>query len=136
LTRITFPEDDGPQFELLPEGLYGARIWAVEQKIGLHSGEPYMAFDFKIDDSPRHLFDNFSLQSQSLWRLKRLFQLLGLPSEGTIEVDWNEDVVGKRVQLVVEHKERKGKMRETVTEYRSLKGGGGAPDDDFGEVPF
>jgi hypothetical protein len=132
-TRITFPEDDGPQFELLAEGVYGAKIWAVQQKQGRESGEPYMAFDFKIDDSPRHLFDNFSLQSKALWRLRRLFEILKLPCEGTIDIDWDEDVVGMHVDLVVEHKEKAGKMREVITEYRASTGG--SPDD-FGNVPF
>lgn len=138
-TRITFPAgDDGPEFELLPEGVYAAKIWAVQQKMGRTSGEPYMAFDYKIDDSPRHLWDNFSLQEQALWRLKRLFGILGLACEGTVDVDWDEELVGQRVEIVVEHKKREDKMREVITEYRSLEGGSGGGEglDEFGEVPF
>lgn len=133
MTRITFPEDDGPQFELLPEGIYQAQIWAIDERLGEKSQQPYMAFDFRIDESPRHLFDNFSLQPQALWRLKRLFEILGLPSKGTLDIDWDHEVVGLRVQLVVEHKESRGKMRESIVEYRNPEQSG---LDEFGEVPF
>lgn len=133
MTRITFPEDDGPQFELLPEGIYRAQIWAIDERLGEQSQQPYMAFDFRIEQSPRHLFDNFSLQPQALWRLKRLFETLGLPSKGTLDIDWDNEVVGLRVQLVVEHKESRGKMREAIVEYRNPSQTG---LDEFGEVPF
>ena len=137
-------EDAARHYRLIPEGVYLARVWSVREAKSKASGNPMLAIDFKIEQpgyDKRHVWDNFSLQRQALWRLSKFMQVLGLDHEGAVKIDLEEDLIGKSVFVVLQHKTLlQGKLREEVTEYREAEQSEMDPLADSGEpggdVPF
>lgn len=135
--------DEARRYRLIPEGVYPAKVWDVKEQVSKKSGKPMLFIDFKLEHpaySKRHAFDTFSLQQQALWRLAKFMQLLGLDHSGAVTIDFDRDLIGKNVLIVLEHKQiSPGKVREEIVDYREAEqsesdpyGGGDIGDD----VPF
>lgn len=79
------------EFEPLPAGEYPVTVDHVEVKIGKESGQPYLNWDLIVSDGDftgRHLFMASGLGDKSLWRLKAIFDGLGvLEEQMSLEVD-------------------------------------------------
>jgi hypothetical protein len=151
MTKLTLPNkgEGDPRFRLFPEGSYRVRIWSAVEKLSSQNN-PMVEVQYKILDAGfenwRTLYDYFSLLPDALWKLGQLFEVLGMQSEGDVDVNWQDDLVGKTLVISVKHEARKkgpraGQMRENVESYRSLDdqetdmslGGPPVGDDD---VPF
>lgn len=106
---------------LLPEGMYEAVVDEVsmEEK---EKGKPYLAWKFKtVDDDPKFdgkaLYNNTSLQPQSLWVLATLLDCLGVDRpDGPMDLDL-EGMVGLEIMLQVEHEEYEGKTKSKVVDF-------------------
>lgn len=75
-------DDVKSAFETLPAGQYPVRCTKVEKKIGKDSGQPYLNFEFEIQDEAykgRKLWSIGSLQEQSLFALKNILEGIGVP---------------------------------------------------------
>lgn len=118
---------------LLPEGIYNAKVAEVE--LEPNDGKPYLKWTFRtIDDDPKlndkPLYNNTSLQPQSLWVLGSLLETLGVERpDGAMDLDL-EELVGLEIGLVVEHEEYQGKQRAKVVDFTPATDGG----DDDGDV--
>lgn len=105
---------------LLPEGVYNAKVAEVE--LEPNDGKPYLKWTFRtIDDDPKlndkPLYNNTSLQPQSLWVLGSLLETLGVERpDGAMDLDL-EELVGLEIGLVVEHEEYQGKQRAKVVDF-------------------
>ena len=114
---------------LLPEGIYNAKIASVEMEP--NDGKPYLKWTFRtIDDDPKlnekPLYNNTSLQPQSLWVLGSLLETLGVDRpDGAMDLDLDE-LVDLELGLVVEHEEYQGKQRAKVVDFTPA---GGSDDD-------
>jgi len=106
----------GEGFEPFPVGEHPFRIWEIKSKIGKDSQQPYMEWTFKHKDSERRVWNNFSLQPQSLWVLKATLADLGYDAEsmeGEFEFEPN-DVIGMEVILVLDVEQYQGKDKNVV----------------------
>lgn len=116
---------------LLPEGVYNAKVAEVSMED--NDGRPYLKWTFRtIDDDPKlndkPLYNNTSLQPQSLWVLGSLLETLGVDRpDGAMDLDL-EELVDLELGLVVEHEEYQGKMRAKVVDFTPA-GGGNADGD-------
>jgi hypothetical protein len=116
---------------LLPEGMYDAVV--DEVKLEDNNGKPYLAWKFKTQDSDpkfndKALYNNTSLQPQSLWVLASLLDCLGVDRpDGAMDLDL-EELKGKPIVLQVEHEEYEGKIRGKVVNFMAKT------DDDDEEV--
>jgi hypothetical protein len=114
---------------LLPEGIYNAKVASVEMEP--NDGKPYLKWTFRtIDDDPKlndkPLYNNTSLQPQSLWVLGSLLETLGVDRpDGAMDLDLDE-LVDLELGLVVEHEEYQGKQRAKVVDFTPA----GSSDDD------
>lgn len=114
---------------LLPEGVYNAKVQSVEMEP--NDGKPYLKWTFRtIDDDPKlndkPLYNNTSLQPQSLWVLGSLLETLGVDRpDGAMDLDLDE-LVDLELGLVVEHEEYQGKQRAKVVDFTPA---GGSDDD-------
>lgn len=105
---------------LLPEGVYNAKV--DEIKLEDNDGKPYLSWKFKtIDDDPKlndkPLYNNPSLQPQSLWVLGQLLDTLGVERpDGPMDIDFDE-LLGLELGLLVEHEEYQGKTRAKVVDF-------------------
>lgn len=105
---------------LLPEGMYEATV--DEVKMEDNNGKPYLSWKFKtIDDDPKFdgkaLYNNTSLQPQSLWVLATLLDCLGVERpDGPMDLDL-ESMVDMEIMLQVEHEEYEGKTRAKVVDF-------------------
>lgn len=125
---------------LLPEGVYNAKVAEVE--LEPNDGKPYLKWTFRtIDDDPKlndkPLYNNTSLQPQSLWVLGSLLETLGVERpDGAMDLDL-EELVGLEIGLVVEHEEYQGKQRAKVVDFTpatdSDEDGDVTVDDDDGD---
>jgi len=108
---------------LLPEGVYDAKV--EEVKMEENNGRPYLAWKFKTmdDDSKfdnKPLYNNTSLQPQSLWVLANLLETLGVERpDGPMDLDLTE-LVDLELQLFVEHEEYEGKTLSKVVDFAPL----------------
>ena len=113
-------------FSPMPAGTYPATIFNIEQKLGRESRQPYLEFTFKVKDSNRQQWSNYSLQPQAIWKLKQLLMTLGVPeSELAGEMDWEPSTVyGKEVHLVLRETVYNGQPSNEVVDVLSSEQAG------------
>jgi hypothetical protein len=87
-----------PTREALPEGIYQLQIAAVEETVS-STGNPMLKVTYDVlgVDGNRKLWDNYVLIEKSLWKLKELFDALGLDTADIVELDVAE-LVGLQLQ--------------------------------------
>lgn len=105
---------------LLPEGTYLFEVEDVEPDVGADSGQPYLKFTLKVaegDYANTKAWDNFSLQPQSLWKLRGLMETLEMEViDGEMEIDPKE-FVEMLVRAEVIHEEYQGKQKHRISSY-------------------
>ena len=94
-TTINFAEVEGG-FEAVPEGVYDVTIETVEVRDSKSSEHDYFNWEFKItgpddDYEGQHLWMITSLSPRALFRLKDVFEVLGV-LEDEMTLDWDDDV--------------------------------------------
>ena len=115
----------------IPDGTYLVEVKKITQEEGSDSGEPYLAWQFKVVEGKYKgatLFDNTSLQPQALWKLKTLLECLGEEVPDSTMRLVLSDYIGRRVQVEVTNEEYNGKDRPRITGY--LFEGGESEEDE------
>lgn len=91
MAQYTLDFSSVEEFDPLPAGEFPVVIDHVELKTGKDSGKLYLNWDLIVSDgdfSGRHLFMASGLGDKALWRLKQIFENLGvLEEEMVLEVD-------------------------------------------------
>jgi len=118
--KLDFTDADTKSgFEPLEPALYRAHVSKVEPRKGKTSGKPYLSVEFELpDEDNRKLWQNFSLQPQSLWALKAFMVTLGFDPDdmgGEFELE-EEEIVGNECCLNVGPPEegRKNNVIESI----------------------
>lgn len=90
-----------PSREPLVEGVYTLRIAKVEETTS-STGNPMLKVEYDVVgvDGGRKLWDNFVLIDKALWKLKELFDALGIDTSQIVEMDVQE-LIGLEVQAKV-----------------------------------
>lgn len=90
-----------PSREPLAEGVYTLRIAKVEETTS-STGNPMLKVEYDVIgvEGGRKLWDNFVLIEKALWKLKELFDALGIDTSSIVEMDVQE-LVGLEVQAKV-----------------------------------
>ncbi len=83
----------------VPAGNYAVTVSSVQETLSKSSNKPMLAVKLRIeepeDQAGRILFDNFSLQPQALWKLKRWLLALGYAEDEIAEFELDpEELVG------------------------------------------
>lgn len=92
-----------PSREPLEEGVYHLRIAKVEETTS-STGNPMLKVEFDVleVDGNRKLWDNYVLIDKCLWKVKELFDALGVDTSELVEMDVTElvgmEVNGKVIQ--------------------------------------
>lgn len=106
----------------VPEGEYVAKVKSVKEEEG--NAAPYLAWSFTIDGGDYEgatLYYNTSLAEQSLWNLRGLLEALDLDiPDSAFDLD-TEDLVDRRVNLVVEIENYEGKRRPRVVDFSPVE---------------
>ena len=107
---------------LLPEGVYQFEVIDIEKKRSDNSGADYLAFELEVtegDHKGTKAWDNFSLQPQSLWKLRGFMEAAGLETtDGPMNINL-DDMVGLIISAEVFHEEYKGKTKHRIGSYLS-----------------
>ena len=90
-----------PSREPLDEGVYSLTIAKVEETTS-STGNPMLKVEFDVNgvDGNRKLWDNFVLIDKCLWKVKELFDALGIDTAEIVEMDPVE-LVGLEVMAKV-----------------------------------
>lgn len=92
-----------PSREPLEEGVYHLRIAKVEETTS-STGNPMLKVEYDVMDvdGSRKLWDNYVLIDKCLWKIKELFDAIGVDTSELVEVDVTElvgmEVNGKVIQ--------------------------------------
>lgn len=104
----------------VPDGPYVFIVSSVTQKKSQESGQPYLSWEFKVDEGHykgRKVWDNTSLQPQALWKLRNLFECMGMDiDDGEFEVDL-EELQGQVVGGEVANEKYQGKDKPRIVGY-------------------
>lgn len=104
----------------VPDGLYVLAVSTVTQKKSQGAGNLYLSWEFKVDEGKykgRKVWDNTSLQPQALWKLRGLFENMGMDVEdGEFEVDL-EELQGQLVGAEVVNEKYQGKDKPRIASY-------------------
>lgn len=86
-----------PSREPLDEGVYHLQIAKVEEKES-STGNPMLSVEYDVleQDGNRKLWDNYVLIDKCLWKVKELFDALGIDTGDIVEMDVSE-LVGLEV---------------------------------------
>lgn len=109
-----------PNREPLEEGTYLLTIAKAEEKLS-STGNPMIALEYDINatadgevvEGGRKLWDNYSLQAQALFKLKDLFNALGMDTSAVVDIDI-ADLVGQQVMAKVIQETYNGELRNRV----------------------
>lgn len=117
--KLDFSEVEASSFAI-PNGGYVLSVTSVEKKRSESSGNEYLSWEFKIAEGKhkgKKVWDNTSLQPQALWRLRNLFEAMGVEIEdGEVEVDL-DDLEGETVGAEIENEKYQGKDKARVTNF-------------------
>lgn len=105
--------------ELVPEGTYRVRISEVHEELSENSGQPTLAFTFKIqDEGPffgREVRSWASLQSTALFTLKGIYKACGYnPGPGGHDPS---NVLDCEIYITVKHEMYKGAPSMKIPPY-------------------
>ena len=112
-----------PSREPLEPGIYGLTIEKLEETTS-STGNPMWKVTYSVDEDAqgnavegqRKLWDNFVLVDKALWKLKELFDALGIDTSDVVEMD-PQELVGLSIQARVVHDEYNG---ETVNRVKKI----------------
>lgn len=89
-----------PSREPLEEGIYTLRIAKVDEAVS-STGNPMLKVEYDVvEHEGRKLWDNFVLIDKCLWKIKELFDAIGLDTSSIVDIDVAE-LVGYEVQAKV-----------------------------------
>ena len=90
-----------PSREPLEEGVYHLQIAKVEET-NSSTGNPMLKVEFNVlgVEGNRKLWDNYVLIDKCLWKVKELFDALGIDTSELVEMDVTE-MVGLEVQAKI-----------------------------------
>ena len=92
-----------PSREPLEEGVYHLRIAKIEETTS-STGNPMLKVEYDVMDvdGSRKLWDNYVLIDKCLWKIKELFDAIGVDTSELVEMDVTElvgmEVNGKVIQ--------------------------------------
>lgn len=103
-----------PSREPLEEGVYHLQIVKVEETTS-STGNPMLKVEYDVMDvdGGRKLWDNYVLIDKCLWKLKELFDALGIDTANIVEMDVTE-LVGMEVQAKVIQEDYNGDTMNRV----------------------
>ena len=80
-----------PSREALPEGVYHLQIAKVEEATS-STGNPMLKVEYDVIgvEGNRKLWDNYVLIDKCLWKVKELFDALGVDTSSLVEMDVSE----------------------------------------------
>lgn len=90
-----------PSREPLDEGVYHLQIAKVEETTS-STGNPMLKVEYDVleVEGKRKLWDNYVLIDKALWKVKELFDALGIDTSALVEMDVSE-LVGMEVNAKV-----------------------------------
>lgn len=90
-----------PSREPLEEGVYSLTIAKVEETTS-STGNPMLKIEYDVNEveGNRKLWDNYVLIDKCLWKLKELFDALGIDTSAIVEMDVTE-LVGMQVNAKI-----------------------------------
>ena len=109
-----------PSREPLEEGVYHLQIAKVEET-NSSTGNPMLKVEFNVlgVEGNRKLWDNYVLIDKCLWKVKELFDALGIDTSALVEMDVNE-LVGMEVQAKVIQETYNGDIMNRVKKILPL----------------
>lgn len=97
---------------VLEEGMYELDITNVEEKVS-RTGKDMILVTFKHQETGTAIWENYVLQENCLWKLKELLDAVGIDTEGTVDIDFN-DLIGQTVTGKVIQEEYNGSMKNRI----------------------
>lgn len=109
-----------PSREPLEEGVYHLQIAKVEETTS-STGNPMLKFEYDVlgVEGNRKLWDNYVLIDKCLWKVKELFNALGIDTSELVEMDVTE-LVGLEVQAKVIQETYNGDIMNRVKKVMPL----------------
>lgn len=110
----------------VPDGNYTLEVKEVTEEES-SEGNPYLKWVYVITDGPckgAKVYDNTSLQPQSLWRLKTLLECFGVEvPDSSMDLDLSE-YIEQTVDAEVTNEDYQGKQRARITGFLGAGGEG------------
>ena len=109
-----------PSREPLEEGVYHLQIAKVEET-NSSTGNPMLKVEYDVlgVEGNRKLWDNYVLIDKCLWKVKELFDALGIDTSALVEMDVSE-LVGLEVQAKVIQETYNGDIMNRVKKVMPL----------------
>lgn len=109
-----------PSREPLEEGTYLLTVAKAEEKLS-STGNPMISIEYDVTSTADgevveggcKLWDNYSLQSQALFKLKELFDALGMDTSTVCDIEVS-DLTGQQVMAKVIQETYNGELRNRV----------------------
>lgn len=103
-----------PSREPLEEGVYSLTIAKVEETTS-STGNPMLKIEYDVNgvEGSRKLWDNYVLIDKCLWKVKELFQALGIDTSAIVEMDVTE-LVGMQVNAKIIQETYNGDIQNRV----------------------
>lgn len=103
-----------PSREPLEEGVYSLTIAKVEETTS-STGNPMLKVEYDVNEveGNRKLWDNYVLIDKCLWKIKELFDALGIDTSAIVEMDVTE-LTGMQVNAKIVQETYNGEVVNRV----------------------
>lgn len=112
-------------YDPLPKGGYIVRIEKVEETTS-QSGNAMLNMAFEVlegEYASRKIFENYVLKENCLWKLQSLLAAVGVSTDGVVDLDPQNELLGKVFIASVEVTQYNGQDRNNVSKHEA------APDE-------
>ena len=89
-----------PIREPLAEGIYELVIIDAEETTSKSKGTPMLKVTFEEPESKNRIWENYVLQDNCMWKLKELFDAIGIDTTGEVVFD-PQDILGVAIKAKV-----------------------------------
>ena len=120
-TMLNLNFSNVPSREALPEGVYELQIAKVEEKLS-SNGNPMLKVEYDVlgVEGNRKVWDNYVLIDKSMWKLKELFDALGIDTSAVVDMD-AQGLVGQTVQAKIIQEPYEDTMQNRVKKIMPAK---------------
>lgn len=115
MASLTLDFSNVPSREPIPDGLYPVTITKVEQVMS-KTNKPMLKIEFEVQSEEyqgRKLFSNYVLTDECKWKVKELFDSLGLDTRALVDMD-TDQLVGLGCTAKVAQREYQGEIQNEI----------------------
>lgn len=121
-------------YKLCEEGIHTVKLIKIDEGT-TQAGDDMLKATFEVtkgESAGARVFENFTLTSKALWKLKLFLAAIGMKTDGKVAIDLDK-LINKVCDIEVAHEEYGGQIRPRILNYSKASTATSVTDEDEDE---